>query len=1008
MRHFRTGRAQPPLVDSDTLHLWTCDEGAATDDLRDLVDGGVTLIQTGDPAVVTGPVCSARRFAGAASAIESTVTQGQDAADMTGEITLDVGFLLSSHANQQIVAYSAGGESLATNFLIRVYLTSTGEITFLWEYGAGTNVSISTGFVLQAGRRYVLSVVRESTGTGLQRLLMYIGGVLVYTSSAQHEAEADVSGNLQIWAVGSGGTADYFNGDFDFVRVSKRARTSAECAETAQRAVGAALGSVSRVEVENSAGAFVDLSDWLQSVEYSDSVDTRAASCSVRFDLVRGAASLAKWHDNVLNRHPQPSTIYLGPDSTNYADPDSVSCTEALEIGREIKIWAAKVPEQVAPESADYALVFWGVVETVEWGGKEAVISGRDLGSILDRGYYEDTDSSERASASLETVIAGILSTAATAGWIPSAPSLVTPISPGWTLNPYRQGKEPVLAAINKLADMIGWSCRYRWNESAETFSLMLTAPERAHPVECQALAVEQIAKIAKASVSLASIRNAVRVAFMSTSAVSSGSGYTAGGGGSDGANAASPAWIEVQADDAYQPFGSASLAFDSISKYGRQFCEIVQGAGEAIDSLTEARDLADTILCDLSRPTADFSLALNRAEPQIELGDMVQVPADDVHSTTALTLAVSRVRHSWTAQGSSTSLDLRGIPATMGAGHLAKEVRSIGARPPVLTRADALNELTPSARLARGALAFDRGEVPRSRSASTQNLDFESHTFPQEVVDGWTVTSGGWGSDVYVDTTSLRRGTRTLVIDDGAATIESELFPVEQGALRVGIEQMASSATTFYVYLKFYSTHDTVSWLSTNTLSIGALTSWATKTESVKVPTTARFAQIVIYGAAPSGGQIKIAGMTCGPETFWAKGYRASNLVLASKAVTAITFNGERDSWGVVSSSGTIEALEEGEYDIEARVEAYYSAGWYARLIIYNSGTAIDYGPLVASVNISGTHEMHLYRKVTAVLSAGDTVSMSVYNDAGASVVARLGESKTYLKCAKREERDR
>jgi len=73
-----------------------------------------------------------------------------------------------------ILTMAGVGETLATNFQFQVYLLSTGEAAVFWEYGAGTNQIVYSGYFATSGRPLHVVSVKNSTA---KTITFYFNGV---------------------------------------------------------------------------------------------------------------------------------------------------------------------------------------------------------------------------------------------------------------------------------------------------------------------------------------------------------------------------------------------------------------------------------------------------------------------------------------------------------------------------------------------------------------------------------------------------------------------------------------------------------------------------------------------------------------------------------------------------------------------------------------------------------------------------------------------------------------
>ena len=112
-----------------------------------------------------------------------------------------------------------------------------------------------------------------------------------------------------------------------------------------------------------------------------------------------------------------------------------------------------------------------------------------------------------------------------------------------------------------------------------------------------------------------------------------------------------------------------------SIAKYGRRWMEIAEGGTSQIDTESEATQMANAILGDLSEPDADQSVEM----PYLwtaDLGDFVRFEANGYHYDSDQDLAVLGFSHVLSGDRSRTTLSCRGKPSGGSKRWLALEAR--------------------------------------------------------------------------------------------------------------------------------------------------------------------------------------------------------------------------------------------------------------------------------------------------------------------------------------------
>ncbi|HEU0052062.1 MAG TPA: hypothetical protein VFQ39_02750, partial [Longimicrobium sp.] len=392
-----------------------------------------------------------------------------------------------------------------------------------------------------------------------------------------------------------------------------------------------------RVQVKDANGDFKNLSaipdsgstarDWLQELQWEDDIDTAVAQATVTLVREASGQSLA----------PMLTTSTLNRKAGNVYAP-------LIDAGREVKIEVATVSVATAtPAAGDWKLLFHGDIDEVDWGkGDSRVqIAIRDLGGRLQDNFIEAKRTYvPSGSAAVETVMQQILNDNNT------GVTLYTPVSPGWMIGRFEQDQVPVLDALRKLAEQIGWDVRYRWNASQSRFDLTFYQPPRGKVAADWTIGPRQYLDVSNLAVNRAGVRNVVKVNFR---------------------NSATNLDDHAIADDV-----------PSITRYGRRFMELVEAEAPLIDTTAEAQTLAGRILSDLKDPLAEQEVEMHFFWP-VELGDLYSFQPNGVHYDTAQSWAVVGYRHQLGAGQWRTTLTTRGTVAGAYRDWLRREIRVSG-----------------------------------------------------------------------------------------------------------------------------------------------------------------------------------------------------------------------------------------------------------------------------------------------------------------------------------------
>lgn len=373
-----------------------------------------------------------------------------------------------------------------------------------------------------------------------------------------------------------------------------------------------------KLELKDSAGSWTDVSDlgdydFLQSFTLEEDIDSNTMSMAA--SLLREAAA-------TVSLAP-----LLGTSSLNSPGP-------MLDVSRQWRTSVAIMPSGTAPSGGDYVPLGEGTYDVIDVNDPSPTIDlvGRDLGAtLLDTYITTERTYSSASSDSMETVIQAMLDDNLGA----SAITLYTPTSPAFTMRKWVQQKENLMVAINKVARLAGFVCKYRY-DAADVLRLTLYAPDRAASTEDWEIGPDEYTAVPMHRIDLSGVRNSIKVTYRDSS---TGSVST------------------VTRSDA-----------TSISNYGgplaiTRYMEVDMSLESQIDTSARADALGDAILADLKDPEVQqvfqapgFWIA--------QLGDYGKFSANDVHSDSDQYGGVTHVRHELANGRMMTTLSVRGQPA--------------------------------------------------------------------------------------------------------------------------------------------------------------------------------------------------------------------------------------------------------------------------------------------------------------------------------------------------------
>jgi hypothetical protein len=224
----------------------------------------------------------------------------------------------------------------------------------------------------------------------------------------------------------------------------------------------------------------------------------------------------------------------------------------------------------------------------------------------------------------------------------PVSLTLYAPDASSFLMSPWKQEREPILEAMRKVSQLIGWDLRPRYDSSG-TYRFQLYRPDRAASSPLRTFAPSQYADVSTLSLGIEDVRNVMRVIYGDSADL-----------GSDGKT---PKRKYVQVSDGA-----------SISAYGRRFMEIAEEATSQIDTTAEASALASAAISDLSTPYASLEVDAFFF-PWAQVGDLYRFSANYVHFDADQDLAVVGVAHDAQLgedgeQSFRTTLTCRGKPS--------------------------------------------------------------------------------------------------------------------------------------------------------------------------------------------------------------------------------------------------------------------------------------------------------------------------------------------------------
>jgi hypothetical protein len=453
-----------------------------------------------------------------------------------------------------------------------------------------------------------------------------------------------------------------------------------------------------RVWVKDSTGTWRDLSNlegynWILSVEYGENLDQHVANATVTL-----------WRNlYYMNLAPLMESSKFNRSATG-------AYATMIDINREIKIETATIPDGVKPFPEDWQNVFEGIIDQIDWGGSQAEVklNCRDLGARLQDQFIEAErvyGGDEKNPIASEQVIQQILNDNET------GVTLTIINESEWAIKAYTQSREPVMQALQNIAQQRGWSVRYKWLNG---WCLTYYEPDRVKTVPDYIVTPSHYFEISRLSLDLTKIRTVVKVIYgedaeggrpfveyPETGKVAAATSTTLTDSSKKWGNLTGRKVTIVKGKGAGQerviksntaqtltiatwdatPDTTSRYAIveglDTASpliRYGRRYMEIAENSTSQVDTLDEAYKLARNIYLDLSSPAAEQEISTRYFYP-IELGDFYEFKPNGVHYDQSQFLAVVAYNHKIDASGAQTTITTRGRPAGAYRNWLCRQV---------------------------------------------------------------------------------------------------------------------------------------------------------------------------------------------------------------------------------------------------------------------------------------------------------------------------------------------
>lgn len=385
-----------------------------------------------------------------------------------------------------------------------------------------------------------------------------------------------------------------------------------------------------RVKVEDADGVMQDVGD-LSNEDLFDDLTIEAST-----DQLISRATLSLWRavgEKSLAPLMEGST--LNRDSGGFYAP-------VLNPNRSITVEVATLEQGETLVSTDWALIFDGLVDELDWAGPQVKLHARDRVAELNDTMISTvtTYGDDGGSKNIDDVMQDILDDVFGVDAWPLA-VIGTPILP---IAEYELGNVSVLDALKALADLIGWNIHYRWNRAEQEFRLTFWEPDRANVEPFWTFGPDDYYDVSKIALGVEGIRNVAEVVYTDVNG-------------------------DEQTVDDDRP--------TSVALYGERFIR-VDARGTSIVTATQANNLLAAVLDDLQNPKVNQVIEAALFWP-IDLGDVHTYEANGVHYDTDQTWACFAYVHEISPDRVRTTISAAGRPS----GGFARWLRGEKVAPP-------------------------------------------------------------------------------------------------------------------------------------------------------------------------------------------------------------------------------------------------------------------------------------------------------------------------------------
>jgi hypothetical protein len=378
---------------------------------------------------------------------------------------------------------------------------------------------------------------------------------------------------------------------------------------------------------------------------------------------------------------------------------------------------------------------------------------------------------------------------------------IALPIDPGWNIREFRLEPGPLLQALNTLAEQIGWSLRFWFDETVPGFRLALMEPDRNQAFANVVVDDSVVLDASAVNVNIADIRNEVWVAFtpndtvtqpMTVPTIPSGTGTAAPGEffyGDPGSYASASIAGGAEEDNRViyrvrsDQLDASEEGADSNLIYGTRRMMVAESSSSNIDTPEEAQQMAVAMLRDLQQPKVAMNLRVAGMH-ELELGDIIKIRQNGQWFSSDQQMAVVGLAHTFSSEGVTTDLQLRGRPTLGTTVHTDKEARPGTASVPTIDNVSAEMQSGMTTRGRRQlhqalmTLSDQYLRMPRT-VANIRNGDFSSRSQGERPPDTWDMAAGTWNTDAALVRNASESGRNVVRLLTLTAEVRSDFIPV-------------------------------------------------------------------------------------------------------------------------------------------------------------------------------------------------------------------------------------